>query len=372
MITNAQLAPYGAQISQVALNALKFYPEPNVPGATVNNFYATGGSPTATTAWDVRVDHTIDDKQKIFVRYSNRVYQSNPDPLWPTQSAVAEGLIDGDDYSRGLTAAYTLLPKSNMIFDTRLGFARTLYLYQNTSLRFNEASQLGLPADINQFSGTPLFPVFSPQAYTNLGNNSYRHNAFMTYSLLSSLTWTHGQHTFKFGFDGRMLRVNDRETSDSSGNFKGDVWIKAEGGAAELFIRNPARRKELVPKLKAYFESLPGIQNAYTNDEARAFGIPAESNSDQAPQLYLTAAPDYAFSDDLSGPLTRQHAPLGAHGYPNTMSDMQALFVASGAAVVPGVTLGPISNLQVAPTIAKILSVSLPDAKQPALDEILR
>jgi hypothetical protein len=227
VITDAQLAPYGAHISQVALNALKYYPEPNVAGATVNNFYATGGSPTATTAWDVRVDHTLDDKQKLFVRYSNRVYQSNPDPLWPAQDAVAEGLIDGDDYSRGITAAYTLLPKPNMIFDTRLGFARTLYLYENTSVGFNENAQLGLPADINQFGGTPLFPVLSPQAYTGLGNNGYRHNAFMTYSLLSSLTWTHGQHTFKFGFDGRMLRVNDHETADSSGNFSfGTNWTQ--------------------------------------------------------------------------------------------------------------------------------------------------
>jgi hypothetical protein len=227
IITNAQLAPYGAQISPAALNTLKYYPEPNVPGATVNNFFANGGSPTATTAWDVRVDHTISDKQKLFVRYSNRAYQSDPDPLWPGQTAVAEGLINGDDYSRGLTAGYTLVPKSNMIFDTRLGFARTLYDYQNTSLGFNETTQLGLPADINQFSGTPLFPVFSPQAYTGLGNNGYRHNAFMTYSLLSSLTWIHGQHTFKFGFDGRMLRVNDRETADSSGNFTfGTNWTQ--------------------------------------------------------------------------------------------------------------------------------------------------
>ena len=233
VITNAQLAPYGASISQVALNALKFYPEPNVPGAPVNNFFANGGSPTATTAWDVRVDHTINDKQKLFVRYSNRVYQSDPDPLWPGQTSVAEGLIDGDDYSRGVTAAYTLFPKSNMIFDARLGFARTLYDYQNISLGFNENTQLGLPADINQFSGTPLFPVFSPQAYTGLGNNGYRHNAFMTYSLLSSLTWTHGQHTFKFGFDGRMLRVNDHETADSSGNFSfGTNWTQQPNVAA--------------------------------------------------------------------------------------------------------------------------------------------
>jgi len=218
-------------LNSVALKALAYYPEPNVPGATVNNFFATGGSPTATTAWDVRVDHTIDDRQKLFVRYSNRVFESNPQNLWPGQTAVAEGLIDGEDFSRGLTAAYTLIPKSNMIFDTRLGFSRTLYNYLNKSLGFDETT-LGLPGNINQFGGVPLFPVFSPQAYTGLGNNGNRHNAFMTYSLLSSLTWTHGQHTFKFGFDGRLIRVNDHESADSSGNFTfGTNWTQQPNNA---------------------------------------------------------------------------------------------------------------------------------------------
>lgn len=220
-----------SMLNPVALKALAYYPEPNVPGATVNNFFATGGSPTATTAWDARVDHTISDRQKLFVRYSNRVYESNPQNLWPGKTAVAEGLIDGEDFSRGLTAAYTLLPKSNMIFDVRLGFSRTLYNYLNKSLGFDETT-LGLPGDINQFSGTPLFPVFSPQAYTGLGNNGNRHNAFMNYSLLSSLAWTHGQHTFKFGFDGRLIRVNDHESADSSGNFTfGTNWTQQPNNA---------------------------------------------------------------------------------------------------------------------------------------------
>jgi len=153
---------------------------------------------------------------------------------------------------------------------------------------------------------------------------------------------------------------------------KGDVWVKAEGGAAELFIRNPARRAELLPKLKAYFSGLSGIQGVYTNAEARALGIPSEADTNQAPQLYLPAAGDYAFSDDLTGSLTRQNPPAGAHGYSNTMPDMQALFVASGTAVKPGVRLGTISNLRVAPTIAKILNVSLPDAEAAPLNEFLR
>jgi len=150
--------------------------------------------------------------------------------------------------------------------------------------------------------------------------------------------------------------------------YAGSVWIKAEGGAASLYIRDPALRASLVPKLKAYFTSIPGIEHVYTNEEARSIGLPSETASDQAPQLYLTAAPDYAFSDELTGPLSYSHPPRGQHGYLNTVTDMQALFVASGAAIKPGIHLGPISNLQVAPTIAKILGVQLPDAAQPPLN----
>ena len=152
----------------------------------------------------------------------------------------------------------------------------------------------------------------------------------------------------------------------------GDAWVKAEGGAAELFIRDPNCRAELETKLKAYFTALPGIAKVYSNDEAHTIGLPAEADSDQAPQLYLVAAPDYAFDDATTGPVEHTNPLHGAHGYLNTMPEMQALFVASGAAIKPRTKLGEIDNLRVAPTIATILGLSLPDAKEEPLAEILR
>jgi len=182
----------------------------------------------------------------------------------------------------------------------------------------------------------------------------------------------HGFATFSHTINPNVALVEQGLLHKQDGVYKGDVWVKAEGGAAELFVRNASRREELLPKLKAYFAGVPGIAQVYTNQEARLLGIPSDADTNQAPQLYLTAAPDYAFSDDLLGPLTSAHPPQGQHGYLNTVPDMQALFVASGAAIKPGVVLGPISNLQIAPTIAKILGLQLPDANQPALSGILR
>ncbi len=208
-------------MSQVALKALAYYPLPNVPGNSLtnaNNYFANGSAEDDITSWDVRIDHKISDRQKIFGRYSNRVVEEDPNPLFPAAQAIAEGLINQQDFNRGLTLAYTATPNEKTIFDARLGFARTLFKYLNTSLGF-QASQLGLPGTINSAGGVAIFPTFHPTGYTQLGNEGNRHNAFMTYSLLSSLTLVRGEHVFKLGFDGRIIRVNDNESNDSSGNF---------------------------------------------------------------------------------------------------------------------------------------------------------
>lgn len=159
------------------------------------------------------------------------------------------------------------------------------------------------------------------------------------------------------------------------GSYRGDVWIQPEGGEASLYIhhRNLAQRAALVAKLKAHFETLPGIAEAYTGADAQKLGIPAPGTSTQAPDLYLIAKPGYAFTDGTEEPLVQDVVPArGAHGYLHTDADMQALFIASGAHIRHGIDLGAISNLSVAPTIAKILGVSLPAAKQPPLAKILQ
>ncbi|HEY0161586.1 MAG TPA: ectonucleotide pyrophosphatase/phosphodiesterase [Edaphobacter sp.] len=157
-----------------------------------------------------------------------------------------------------------------------------------------------------------------------------------------------------------------------NGKWTGDVWGNSEGGADEVYIA-PNRRAELLPVLKSYLATLPGVEHVYTNEEAQALGLPSDKNTDQAPQLYVTAVKGYSFENDVEGSLTADTSePKGAHGYLNGNYEMQALFVASGAAIRPGVKLDAIPNLRVAPTIAQILGLSLPDAKQPALNEILR
>lgn len=158
----------------------------------------------------------------------------------------------------------------------------------------------------------------------------------------------------------------------ADGQYRGKVWCVPVDGVAYIYIRDKSERATLVPELKAYFEKVPGIEGAYTNKEAQALGLPATGTTDQAPDLLLAAKPNYSFEGGFNLPLVHAIHPMrGNHGYLNSYPDMQALFVASGAHIRPGVDLGTITNLRVAPTIAKLLGVSLPAAKQKPLTKAL-
>ncbi len=207
--------------SAVGLNVMNYYPKPNVTGDAftgANNFFGTSMEDTRTDSWDIRVDRTLSHGQSIFGRYSDRFYDDNPNPYFSKEIQKAENRIEQRNWMRNLALGYSVAPKVNLLYDVRLGFSRALYDYLNAGLGF-QASTLGLPGDLDTGGGLPVFPVFAASNYMQLGNGDNRHNAFMTYALMQSLTWVHGNHTFKFGLDSRLIRVNDRETRDTSGDF---------------------------------------------------------------------------------------------------------------------------------------------------------
>jgi predicted AlkP superfamily pyrophosphatase or phosphodiesterase len=204
-------------------------------------------------------------------------------------------------------------------------------------------------------------------------------NAARAAGLLDRITFVlasdHGFASYTHTIRPNVALVGQGLLKMRDGSYRGDAWFLPEDGIASLYIRrefNAASRAALVSKLKAYFETVPGIAGAYTNQEAQKFGIPAAGSTDQAPDLLLAAKPGYAFIAGTDGPMVQDISPArGTHGYLNTGPDMEALFIASGAHIRPGVDLGSISNLQVAPTIAKMLGISLRAAKQAPLTEAL-
>lgn len=221
------------RLSTVGQRLLKYFPPANVkpsnPYTNANNYYAVGNVNAPVRSWDVRIDNDIDSRSRFFARYSNRyVWTTNPS-LMPKGLEAATTNVDSGDNSQGASSGYSRALTDHDLFDVHFGFARTAYYYQNKSLGF-QASSLALPSIINSApgnSGVSYFPSFATSGYMSLGAGAYRHNAFMSSSLLSSLSMQRGKHFFKLGFDGRQIRVNDHEISQASGNFSyGTNWTQ--------------------------------------------------------------------------------------------------------------------------------------------------
>lgn len=212
------------EMSSVANTVINtYYPHANVTGNTLtgaNNYFGHALESIMTNGWDFRIDRTLPHNQSIFTRYSERFYDDNPQPYsgFTSSTVVAQDRIEQIDWMHHFVLGYAIALRPNMLLDLRLGFSRALYDYLNAGRGFL-ASTLGLPTNMNTGGGLPIFPVFAPSGYMQLGDGDNRHNAFMTYSFAPSFSWTHGRHNIKIGLDGRLIRVNDHETRDTSGSF---------------------------------------------------------------------------------------------------------------------------------------------------------
>jgi outer membrane receptor protein involved in Fe transport len=204
----------------VAVNILKYFPLPNTTGNPVtnaNNYSQSGSEQANITQHDYRIDQVITPTQRFFARYSTRYNENAPVESFPADIAIAEGRIVEEDHVHGAVADYTNTLSPTTIFNARLGFARTLYKYNNQGLGFVPSS-LGLPQSIDFAVDRLMFPRIAASGYTNLGGGDHRNNAFMSYTALANITKIVGKHNLRTGFEGRLLRVNVWEAR-SAGTF---------------------------------------------------------------------------------------------------------------------------------------------------------
>jgi hypothetical protein len=209
-----------AMMDPVALKVLQYYPLPNQPGNAVTgtqNYFATGTARLNVNNFDARVDHQFSDTQKAFVRYSYRTTLSAPASFFPSETAIAEGRVNEQNLAHNGVIDYNRTVSRRTVMSARIGFARTLFIFDNQGLGFRP-SQLGLPSTIDDNVDRHMFPRFGVSGMATLGGNDHRYNAFMSYTAAASVTQVRGSHSLKAGFEGRMLRVNVWEAR-SAGTF---------------------------------------------------------------------------------------------------------------------------------------------------------
>jgi predicted AlkP superfamily pyrophosphatase or phosphodiesterase len=155
----------------------------------------------------------------------------------------------------------------------------------------------------------------------------------------------------------------------NAGDLRAEAWSLSWGGAAGIYVRDRTRRDEVLARIAGPLRAMEGVERAIGSQDLASVNFPEPSALDQAPDLVLTAAKGYDFEEEDTGPpITPARADhLGHHGAIESDPDMAAIFIASGHDVAPGQSLDVVRNLDIAPTIAEWLGVTLPGVEGQSL-----
>jgi predicted AlkP superfamily pyrophosphatase or phosphodiesterase len=154
---------------------------------------------------------------------------------------------------------------------------------------------------------------------------------------------------------------------ETSGNKEtgGSVRVVVQGGAAMVYVLDDARRSDLIERVKEAFSNVKGVAKIVGPGQLKDYGVADPKDDPHAPDMILFAEEGCAFGDTAAGELPFNEKPerKGSHGHDASLPDLHATFIAWGVGIKPGAQLGVISNLSVAPTIARLLGLSLPNVE---------
>jgi predicted AlkP superfamily pyrophosphatase or phosphodiesterase len=155
-------------------------------------------------------------------------------------------------------------------------------------------------------------------------------------------------------------------TLDASG--KPVAWQAAPwdaGGSAAVVLAHPedAAVRARVAALLDHLKADPASGIGAVIDRA---GIAAMGGAPDA-DFWVDAQIGYEFGDKLTGPLLAPPLERGTHGYFPQHPEMRSTFIVAGPGVTAHGSLGEVDMRDIAPTVAKVLGVSLPSAEGKAL-----
>ena len=152
-----------------------------------------------------------------------------------------------------------------------------------------------------------------------------------------------------------------------------DAYAMTQGGMAFVYITNPARKAELLPKLKELFAQTEGVERVIDGNDGHTLGMPTPAENQGMGDLVLYPKAGYAFKNDAAGDavVTPSVNYGGTHGYFNGDPELDGIFIASGRGIKKGIVLDRMRNLDVAPTIAQLMGLKIVNADGRVLEEIL-
>jgi hypothetical protein len=209
-----------------AQKLLTLYPQANQPGAV--NFVSNQTEKVDNDQYLGRIDHHFSQKDSVFGHYATSAF----DELLPaTLPPPASSPTHATPEAKSFTASETHIFSPALVNEARIGYQHTWLIQQayNTQRLFdqygingayNDPTVLGLPtfavAGLSILGTTG--PGFLPTPATGSGNLPVDKEGRVIVAD-ENLSWVHGRHTFKFGFDFQQVTLYGHVTLLARPNF---------------------------------------------------------------------------------------------------------------------------------------------------------
>ncbi len=219
-----------------ALNFLKYFPAPNLPGTT-NNFITDQNLIRPYRSYLAKIDHNFNSTNRL----SGKYYHSRNTEDRYNLTGEPDSIFRGFENRRnnGGNIDYTSTISSNLILDIRSSYSQfKLRRYQNGPTAA-DLGFTGIPSD--RQSG--VFPRFDFRNYLTVGAqradyNNGQERPFNIFTVQPTLTQIFGKHTLKYGYDYRHLRERFDSAGYSEGRFTFDGTYTAPASNSSSTLRN--------------------------------------------------------------------------------------------------------------------------------------
>ena len=219
---------------QPALNAFPL-PSPNEPEDAVNGFgqfVGTWSNPSSINSISVRFDHTVNDKLRLFFRFSDTGSSSaSRDTTAATLDTISAYTI------RTYTAGASSIFSSRLSNEFRFNYSSN----EVTSNIVLDSFGGSVPVDLRQLIGVPnpgiqlFYGGYDIQLVQSLTSGAQRQ-----WNLVDTVSLSLGRHQFKFGADYRRLTPFEAPSSPSAQyNYLSEAGVEMNGASVDLTARAP-------------------------------------------------------------------------------------------------------------------------------------
>lgn len=239
-----------SRFSAVSRNILPQLPTPD-NNSIFNNFLSTGRGRTDSNQYNIKLDHSFSDRNRISGYYYNDLNEIKDPELVPGPTSPNRQTASRNNWLR-LSHDLTLSP--TMLNHLTLGYTRTAVRIATYSLNQDWPTKLGLTG-VNRGPDN-TFPCieFIAAGFSRLGDQNCNSRTLQANNAIQfgeSFSWVRGSHNLKFGFDYRWMETNGIDPWRTMGWFQFNALETAlpgtanTGNAAASFLLGNVNRGQL-------------------------------------------------------------------------------------------------------------------------------